>query len=189
MGGRLGQVRSLPARVRSGERRGMGNAMSDTLTIRITADGHTTFEGPLTGPLELGRQQAGEPEPYGLEATDESAPTRLIVARQNEVDNVSRRHALLEPLPSGRVRLTNRSKAPLPCAAVAGGVLARRRRRTGPAVLLRPARPHRHRRRRRLGRRGRLHSLDEQTVGPGRIADLSTRLRTLPGLTGRSSAT
>ena len=159
--------------------------MSDTLTIRITADGHTTFEGPLSGPLELGRQQAGEPEPYGLEATDESAPTRLIVARQNEVDNVSRRHAILEPLPSGRVRLTNRSKAPLPCAAVVGGVLApgAAAELAAPFSFVLPGRSV------TVGTADSddaagLQSLDEQTVGPGRIGDLSSRLRTLPGLSG-----
>ncbi len=156
--------------------------MSDPPTIRISEANQAVFDGPLTGPLELGRQQAGEPEPYALVAGGESAPTRLIVARQNEVDNVSRRHALLEPLPSGHVRLTNRSKAPLPCAAVTGGALApgAAAELASPFSFVLPGRT--------VGVGGadadRLHSLDDQTVGPGRIADLSARLRTLPGLSG-----
>ena len=159
--------------------------MPDPLTIRISEADQPPFEGRLTGPVELGRQQAGEPEPYALQSISDSGPPRLIVARQNEVDNVSRRHALLEPLPSGRVRLTNRSKAALPCAAVTGGALA-----PGAATEITPpfsfalpgrtvsigdaeadAQPY-------------LQSLDEMTVGPGRFADLSNRIRTLPGLSG-----
>ena len=124
--------------------------MPDSLTIRVSEADQPPFEGRLTGPLELGRQQAGEPEPYAFQSVNDSGPPRLIVARQNEVDNVSRRHALLEPLPSGRVRLTNRSKAALPCAAVTGGRCARRRHGDHAAILLRFARPHRQHRRIRL---------------------------------------
>ena len=158
--------------------------MSDPLTIRIAEADQPPFEGRLTGPVELGRQQAGEPEPYAFQTANDSGPPRLIVARQNEVDNVSRRHALLEPLPSGRVRLTNRSKAALPCAAVTGGSLA-----PGAAAEITPpfsfALPGR-----TVGVgddsdvQPVLQSLEEHTIGPGRFADLSNRLRTLPGLSG-----
>jgi len=98
--------------------------MSDSLTIRISEGDRTAFDGRLTTPLELGRQQAGELAPYAVLPGVDSAPARLVVARQDDRDNISRRHALLEPLSSGRVRLTNRSKAPLPCGGAPGGVLA-----------------------------------------------------------------
>src|SRR5438105_3219391 len=98
--------------------------MPESLQIRIVADDQNRFEGRLEGPLELGRQQSGEPGPYVRLPAKDTSPARLIVARQDERDNVSRRHTLLEPLPSGWVRLTNRSKAALPCAAVPGGSLA-----------------------------------------------------------------
>ncbi len=159
--------------------------MPDPLTIRISEADQPPFEGRLTGPVELGRQQAGEPEPYALQSISDSGPPRLIVARQNEVDNVSRRHALLEPLPSGRVRLTNRSKAALPCAAVAGGALApgATAEIAPPFSFVLPGRTV------SIGdaeadAQSHLQSLDEMTVGPGRFADLSNRIRTLPGLSG-----
>ncbi|HBI46335.1 MAG TPA: hypothetical protein DDY78_26310 [Planctomycetales bacterium] len=157
----------------------------DFLTIRILEGDRAAFDGRLTGPLELGRQQAGEPAPYAVLPGVDSAPARLVVARQDDRDNISRRHALLEPLSSGRVRLTNRSKAPLPCGGAPGGVLA-------PGANVELAAPF------SFSLPGRtvtvgaadsddqagMHSLEEQTVGPGRIADLSVRLRSLPGLSG-----
>ena len=159
--------------------------MHDPLQIQIVEGGRTAFEGRLTGALELGRQQTGDPDPYALQPPSDSGPQRLIVARQNEVDNIARRHALLESLPSGRVRLTNRSKAPLPCPAVTGGVLG-----PGDAAEITP--PFAFALSGRTvsvgdadsGGQPVLQSLDEQTIGPGRFADLSSRLRTLPGLSG-----
>ncbi|HKI37279.1 MAG TPA: hypothetical protein VKA46_35825 [Gemmataceae bacterium] len=158
--------------------------MSESLPVRVLEDERTASEGRLSGPLELGRQQAGEPDPYAWLPADSSTPSRLIIARQDERDNVSRRHAFLEPLPSGRVRLTNRSRVPLPCDGVPGGVLA-----AGAAAELEPpfsfTLPGRTV---AVGAAGAaeesgLHSLDEPTVGPGRLADLSGRLRSLPALT------
>jgi len=86
--------------------------MSESLPVRVLEDERTASEGRLSGPLDLGGQQAGEPEPYAWLPADGSTPTRLIIARQDERDNVSRRHAFLEPLLSGRVRLTNCSRVP-----------------------------------------------------------------------------
>jgi adenylate cyclase len=158
--------------------------MPDPLQVRVLENDRTASERPLTGPLELGRQRDGEPKPYAWIPAGEATPARLLVARQEERDNVSRQHALLEPLPSGRVRLTNRSKAALACEAAPGGSLA-----PGAAVELIPpfsfALP------------GRtiavaagdsdavpgLYSLDEQTVGPGRLSDLSRRLQSLSAVT------
>jgi adenylate cyclase len=162
-----------------------GPPMADSLQIRILEGDHPTFEGSLPGVVELGRQQAGEPEPYTWLLATGTAPARLVVARADERDNVSRHHALLEPLTSGRVRLTNHSKAPLPCTTAPGGAIA-----PGAAAELAPPFS--------LSLAGRtiavgpvdsggqpgLHSLDKQTVGPGgSLAELSSRLRSLPDLT------
>ena len=78
-------------------------------TLRLQAD--------FTAPLELGRQRAGEPEPSPqtpcpLLPASASGPARLIVAGTSE-SNVSRQHALLEPLPSGLVRVHNLTRVPL----------------------------------------------------------------------------
>jgi adenylate cyclase len=159
--------------------------MPDPLPLRILEDDRIVFDGCLVRPLELGRQQAGEPEPYVALAVAGSGPTRLVVARQEERDNVSRHHTLLEPLPSGRVRLTNRTRAPLPCPGAPGNVLA-----PGAAVELTPPFA--------LPLPGRtiavaaadsadpddLHSLDEPTVGPGGLPDLSRHLQSLTALQG-----
>ena len=48
-------------------------AVTDPLTIGITEAGRRPFEGQLTGPVELGRQQAGEPEPYAFGPADVTA--------------------------------------------------------------------------------------------------------------------
>jgi adenylate cyclase len=159
--------------------------MTEPLLIRIIENNWTTFEERVSGPVELGRQQAGEPEAYALLPASDSGPARLVVARQQEKDNVSRHHALLEPLPSGRVRLTNRSQAPLLCSAAPGSPLA-------PGLVAEFAPPF------SLALPGRtisvcladsagqagLHSLDEQTIGPGgNLVNLSSRLRSLPDLT------
>jgi hypothetical protein len=83
--------------------------MPDPLQLRVLEGGRTACEGRLTAPLELGRQQAGEPDAYAWLPATGAAPARLVLARQDARDNVSRCHALLEPLPSGRVRLTSRT--------------------------------------------------------------------------------
>jgi adenylate cyclase len=157
--------------------------MADPLQVRVLEGDRPVSEGPLAGPLELGRQQAGEPEAYAWLPAGPATPARLVIARRGEQDNVSRHHALLEPLPSGRVRVTNRSRAPLPCGPAADGAIA-----AGAAAELAPPFS--------LALAGRsvtveppasadppdLHSLDEQTVGPGRVRDLTKRLRALPAL-------
>src|SRR5438874_1399375 len=98
--------------------------MSDPLHIRVSEGERILCERSLTEPLELGRQQVGEPDAYAWLPARDSTPARLIIARQDVRDNVSRRHAVLEPLSSGCVRVTNRSKGPLACAAAAGGSIA-----------------------------------------------------------------
>lgn len=64
-----------------------------------------TAEG--TGTIELGRQAVGEPGPFA-EVRDSGA-RRLVIARLDE-DTVSRKHVRLEPLPDGRLKLTNLSQ-------------------------------------------------------------------------------
>ncbi|HEX5273467.1 MAG TPA: adenylate/guanylate cyclase domain-containing protein, partial [Gemmataceae bacterium] len=152
--------------------------------LRVLDGGRPAAEGPLAGPVEIGRQQVGEPEAYTWLPPDGCGVTRLVIARQDERDNVSRRHALLEPLPSGAVRVTNKSRVALACPATPGGALA-----PGAAVELPPPFS--------LGVGTRtigvtaaaasealsLQSLDEQTIAPGRAA-LASLLRPLPPLSG-----
>jgi adenylate cyclase len=157
--------------------------MTAPLQVRVLESDRTAFECRLTGPLEFGRQRAGEPEAYAALPGSGPTPTRLIVARQDERDNVSRRHALLEPLPSGRVRLTNSSRAPLVCPSAPGGVLA-------PTATVELAPPFSFALAGRSvavgfpdsGQDAGLHSLDEPTVAPGRPGEFSSRLRCFPAL-------
>jgi adenylate cyclase len=160
--------------------------VTEPFQVRILVNGKPASDTPLAGPLELGRQQAGEPEVYTLLPPRGTAPARLLIARQEERDNVSRHHALLEPLPSGRVRVRNSSQAPLSCPAAPGGLIAPgAAAELAPAFFLHlpgrtvsvappgseaPAEP------------AGLHSLDQPTVAPSRLADLSGRLRSLPAL-------
>src|SRR5437870_7712891 len=97
--------------------------MSESLKLRILGHDGRSHTLDLAGSLELGRQREGEPEPYrSVPATSQNS-ARLIIAAANEKDNISRQHALLEPLPSGNVRVSNRSKAPLLCTAASGGAI------------------------------------------------------------------
>src|SRR5947209_2888345 len=92
-----------------------GSTMPESLRLRILEQDTAVFESPLAEPLELGRQRQDERahDLYAL-LPPASGPARLLVARQSE-GNVSRQHVFLEPLPSGKVQVTNRSKIPLPC--------------------------------------------------------------------------
>lgn len=87
--------------------------MSEPCLLRILVEDSPVYEGRLDGPLELGRQRTGEPEPYRLlpAAADHSA--RLIIAPQHARENLARRHLTLTPLPDGRVHVRNHSQAPL----------------------------------------------------------------------------
>src|SRR3954453_17316204 len=60
--------------------------------------------GDCSGPVELGRQNTGEPEPY----YHRTGPRgwRVVIAGLEE-DTISRRHALLEPLSDNALRLNN----------------------------------------------------------------------------------
>src|SRR5436309_15765682 len=91
-----------------------GPTMPESLRLRILEQDTAVFETPLAEPLELGRQRQHDlaHDLYAL-LPSASGPARLLVARQSE-GNVSRQHVLLEPLPSGGVRVSIRSQIPLP---------------------------------------------------------------------------
>ncbi len=80
--------------------------MPTRLNVRVYENRQIVYEDDFEGALELGRQDRGEPEPFKALLRD--GRDRLIIARGGEND-VGRRHALLEPLPDGRLRLHNRS--------------------------------------------------------------------------------
>jgi adenylate cyclase len=81
--------------------------MSEPCQLQVY-DGHQpVYSADLTGPAELGRQNKGEQAPYCQLQTVEGC--RIVLARLDE-DMISRRHLRIEPLPEGRVRLTNLSQ-------------------------------------------------------------------------------
>ena len=86
--------------------------MLPALELTVYDGSRRDFVAEIVGPMEVGRQRAGEAEPYVI-LHGPGAPARFVIARFEE-GRVSRRHALLEPLPGGAVRVTNTSQAPLP---------------------------------------------------------------------------
>src|SRR5437667_8521468 len=82
-----------------------------TLNLEIIENGQPVFTTEVAGPVELGRQRTGEPDPYTLLAPA-AGPARLLVARQPE-GNVSRQHALLDLTAEGTVRVANLTRVPL----------------------------------------------------------------------------
>jgi adenylate cyclase len=87
--------------------------------IRIYENQQLLYETDRPGPLELGRQDEGEDGPYAQRPA--GGRCRLVIARREE-QTISRRHALLEPGPDGKVRLTNLSTT-LPIRLGGGGEL------------------------------------------------------------------
>jgi sigma-B regulation protein RsbU (phosphoserine phosphatase) len=65
------------------------------------------YEVECSGPVELGRQDEGEGAPFWGKA--EGGRFRIVLARLDE-RSVARKHLSVEPLPDGRVRLTNQSR-------------------------------------------------------------------------------
>jgi adenylate cyclase len=78
--------------------------MSTTWQIRFYDRQQFVCMGEVDGPVELGRQSEGEREPYALKRS-ESGLWRAVIARLDEI-GIPRKHALLEPLPGGRARVT-----------------------------------------------------------------------------------
>jgi adenylate cyclase len=81
--------------------------MAKSLHIQVFDKQQLLFSDDLTGPIELGRQRQKEQSSY--RPIREADRWRLSIARTDEPD-VSRRHALIEPLEAGRVRITNLSE-------------------------------------------------------------------------------
>ncbi len=97
--------------------------MTEPLRLRLESADQPLVEFPLDAPIELGRQRdASEPEPFHL--VPATLPIRLIIARRDDKDNVSRRHLTLEPLANGTVRVTNHSKLPLSLPGAGQSVVA-----------------------------------------------------------------
>ncbi len=85
--------------------------MSAPLKLRVIESGHSS-EFELSGPVEIGRQRTVpgsrdlEPGPFHQERLPDGK-WRLIVGWNPETAYLSAQHALLEPLASGKVRVTN----------------------------------------------------------------------------------
>ncbi len=78
--------------------------MTTTWQLRIYERQRLVSESEMDGPVELGRQSEGEEGPYAIKRS-ESGLWRVVIARLNE-NTVPRKHALAEPLPGGRARVT-----------------------------------------------------------------------------------
>jgi adenylate cyclase len=91
--------------------------MAEPWQIRVYDRQQLVHAGECALPVELGRQGEGEPGPFNQR--QEAGRCRVVIARSDE-DAISRRHALLEPLAEGRVRLTNLS-ATMPIRLADGG--------------------------------------------------------------------
>ena len=97
--------------------------MAEPCKVRILVQDVVACECSLDEALELGRQRADEPPPYGMLAASAAGPARLILAPQQDKDNISRRHLLLTPLPGGRVRVGNLSPVALERADLDGDTI------------------------------------------------------------------
>jgi adenylate cyclase len=75
-------------------------------SVQVSEDRRALWEDEVEGPLEVGRQDRGEPVPFTVIVRD--GRQRLIIARTEETD-IGRRHALLSALPDGRLHLENKS--------------------------------------------------------------------------------
>jgi len=76
--------------------------------VSVVADNHPEFTAELQVPLEIGRQQSGDPPPFQFSTL--SPDRRLIIADAHDVA-VSRRQLRIEPEREHRVRLINLSAA------------------------------------------------------------------------------
>jgi adenylate cyclase len=79
------------------------------LPLRIYEKGALAFSTEIAAALEVGRQKAGERAPFHLEQASGPGPARLVIAAAANA-GVSRRHALLRPVPGERVHVQNVSE-------------------------------------------------------------------------------
>ena len=83
------------------------SARSNGINLSVYRHKSVEYTTVLDAPMELGRQdqKRGEPRPYNR--TDDRK--KLVIAGYREL-TISRTHALLEPLASGHLRVSNCSK-------------------------------------------------------------------------------
>src|SRR3954447_15110818 len=94
--------------------------MTAALQIRVYDKQIMVFSEELEGPVELGRQSESREGLYTKKL--DAGRWRVVIASFDE-DAVSRRHALLELLSEGKIRLTNTSSM-IPLRLPTGGELA-----------------------------------------------------------------
>lgn len=80
--------------------------MDSRLQLRVYENERLVYSHELTKALELGRQGKDEEEPFHVKI--ESGRSRLILAR-HDVQTISRRYVLVEPIAADKIRLTNLS--------------------------------------------------------------------------------
>ena len=155
--------------------------MASPIILRIETAGGTSTDVALECPTELGRQRENEPAPFGLAPPTGDQPARLIVAGRAE-NTVPRSYLLLEPLPDGRVRASNRSPIPFPRADGAPPIPPNSTAELLPPFSLSlPPRTIRVLAPDSTNDPG-LHSLSDQTLGPAGLQEASRRWKGMAAL-------
>lgn len=158
--------------------------MPEPLILQVTEREIPVFETDLVEPLELGRQRINEPAAYQLVPAAEGHPARLVIAPHAESENISRRHVVLQPLPTRAVRIHNRSKVNITIATPSRGNIPS----GGSADLAPPfTLAFSAREIRVMPLLDRVTAsfrpvLEQKTGRPDRIAELSRRIHALPSL-------
>ncbi len=84
---------------------------TNTVLLQVFEQDRLLHQTEFSDVLELGRQDNGEPEPFSVITSrnhQADAPQRIVIAPLTK-ENISRRHALLEPLGDDRIRIQNLS--------------------------------------------------------------------------------
>jgi hypothetical protein len=76
------------------------------MEIRVYDNRELVHRATFTGSVELGRQEPEDANPYSHSRAEHGC--RMVIARLEE-QSISRRHARLEPLGDGRIRVSNLS--------------------------------------------------------------------------------
>jgi hypothetical protein len=82
--------------------------MEALLQLELYEDGSLVYATEVANPVELGRQERGEPEPFWMGEPDARGIRRVVIARHAEA-TLSRHHARVELLANGRLRVENLS--------------------------------------------------------------------------------
>ena len=142
--------------------------MAAAVNILVYQDGTLVYSTDAGGPVELGRQKAGERGSLIKYRGEGLAPTRIAIARFDD-PRVSRRHALIEPLAANLARLKNLSAtlpilidkaSPLPPGGVTEVALPARLTLGNRTVHVEPP----------LDEQPRLSALDREPVAPGQAS-------------------